>query len=67
MLRLEYVDWLKRNLRRDDWDDLGVPTQEQIVAAIDDGRLEEAKELARYIIPEGKGLHDLFCDWIYDI
>jgi hypothetical protein len=67
MLRLEYVDWLKRNLRRDDWDDLGIPTQEQIVAAIDDGRLEEAKELARYIIPEGKGLHDLFCDWIYDI
>jgi hypothetical protein len=67
MRKLEYVKWLKRPLRKDDWSELGTPTQEQIVQAIDEGKLEEAKELARYFIPEGKGLHDLFCDWIYDI
>ncbi len=67
MRKLEQVKWLKRALRRDDLPDLGTPTQEQIVQAIDEGNLEEAKNLARYIIPEGKALHDLFCDWIYDI
>ncbi len=54
-------------MRRDDFADLGVPTPEAIVKAIDEGRLEDAKDLARYTIPEGKSLHDLFCDWIYDI
>ncbi len=67
MINLEYIKWLKRSLRRDDMASLGIPTSEQIVQAIDEGRLEEAKALARYTIPEGKGLHDLFCDWIYDI
>ncbi len=67
MLRLEMTNMVKRAFRRDDWSDLGVPTQEKIIEAIEAGRLEEAKNLARYIIPEGKALHDLFCDWIYDI
>ncbi len=67
MRNLEQVKWLKRALRRDDLPQMGEPTQEQIIQAIDEGNLEEAKNLARYIIPEGKALHDLFCDWIYDI
>lgn len=67
MLRLTHVDVLKRFVRKDDFSDLGVPTQEKIVEAIEGGRLEEAKNLARYFIPEGKSLHDLFCDWIWDI
>jgi hypothetical protein len=35
----------------------------------EDGRVyshEEAKALAQYYISEGKALHDLFCDWIWD-
>lgn len=58
---------LKRKLRGDPPDQLGNPTQEQVVAAIEAGSLQEAKDLARYMIPEGKALHDLFCDWIWDL
>lgn len=67
MLKLNKSDKLKRLVREDDWEDLGVPTQEMISRAIDGGRYEEAKTLAEYFIPEGKALHDLFCDWIWDI
>ena len=67
MLRLFESDKLRRLIREDDWEDLGKPTQEMIVAAIDEGRYDEARALAEYFIPEGKALHDLFCDWIWDL
>lgn len=67
MLKLNKSERLRRLIREDDWEDLGLPTQEMIVKAIDEGRYEEAKALAGYFIPEGKGLHDLFCDWIWDM
>ena len=67
MLSLMQHKLLGRSLRTDGWTDLGAPTQEQVVEAIEAGELERAKELARYMIPEGKALHDLFCDWIWDI
>ncbi len=67
MLRLVESERLKRLIREDDGADLGFPTQEMIIKAIDEGRYEEAKALARYMVPEGKGLHDLFCDWIWDM
>jgi len=56
-----------RCVRQDDLPDLGSPTQEKLVEAIEAGRLDEAKELARYVIPEGKALHDLMCDWVWDM
>ena len=67
MLHLINSPQMKRLLRADDPGDLGVPTQEKIVESIEAGRLEEAKDLARYLIPEGKALHDLMCDWVWDI
>ncbi len=67
MLRLVESDKLQRLIREDDWEDLGVSTPEMIVRAIDESRLGEARELAHYTIPEGKSLHDLFCDWIWDM
>ena len=67
MLRLVKSEKLRRLIREDDWQDLGVSTPDMIVKAIDEGRYEEAKALAGYFIPEGKALHDLFCDWIWDI
>ncbi len=67
MLRLVESERLKRLIREDDGADLGLPTQEMIVKAIDEGRYDEAKALARYMVPEGKSLHDLFCDWIWDM
>jgi hypothetical protein len=66
MLRLSEIAGMDRPVRQDDVDDLGKPTQELICDAIDAGRYEEAKALARYFLPEGKALHDLFCDWIWD-
>ena len=67
MVKLVKSEKLRRLVREDEWGDLGLPTQELIVKAIDEGRYDEAKALARYFIPEGKGLHDLFCDWIWDM
>ena len=65
MLRLS--DFAGRVLREDDLDDLGRPTGEVIEEAIDEGRTEEAKSLARNLIHEWKGLHDLYCDWVWDM
>jgi hypothetical protein len=67
MLKLTDLARLGRAVRQDDWAGLGVPTPERICEAIDQGRYEEAKRLARYTIDEGKGLHDLMCDWIWDL
>jgi len=67
MLKLLKAEKLGRIIRQDDWEDLGVPTADMIVKAIDDGRYEEAKTLAHYFTSEGKGIHDTFCDWIWDI
>ena len=67
MLKLVKSDKLRRFVREDDWEDLGLSTPEMLEKAIDEGRYEEAKALARYFVPEGKSLHDLFCDWIWDL
>ena len=67
MKKFEKSEKLNRYLRMDDWQDLGTPTQDQLINAIEEGRYDDAKNLARYVIPEGKALHDLFCDWIWDM
>jgi hypothetical protein len=67
MLKYERLDSIKRKIRQDDLDDLGVPTGDMICRCIDDGNLEMAKELAQYFVPESKGLHDLYVDWTADI
>ncbi len=67
MLRLTDMKAVGRAVRRDEPETLGRPTQELVCEAIDAGRLEDAKRLARYMVPEGKSLHDLFCDWIWQM
>ncbi len=67
MVLLKPTEKIKRPVRCDDWTDLGAPTPTLIERAIDEGRLEEAKQMASYIVPEGKSLHDLFCDWIWNL
>jgi hypothetical protein len=67
MVKIVKSERFGRLIREDDWEDQGVSTPEMIVKAIDEGRLEDAKALALYMIPEGKALHDLYCDWIWDI
>ena len=67
MLRLVDMARLGRAVRQEDIDELGVTTQRKLVEAIEEGRDEDAKRLADYTIAEGKSLHDLFCDWIWDM
>ena len=67
MLRLSDMARLGRAVRQDDLEDLGRPTPHLIEDAIDDGRDADAKALAQYTVPEGKSLHDLFCDWLWDL
>lgn len=67
MLRLVDMAKLGRPVRQEDWDEIGISTQRKLDEAIDDGRTGDAKRLSQYTIDEGKGLHDLFCDWIWDL
>lgn len=67
MRKLEISPSMKRAARQDDLPELGQATSRQLKEAIDDGRLEEAKKLAAYVVPEGKALHDLLCDWLWDL
>lgn len=67
MLKLTDLAKLGRPVRQDDWAELGAATPEQICKAINEGRHEDAKRLARYVIDEGKPLHDLMCDWVWDL
>ena len=67
MLKLAELAAVGREVRQDDLQDLVQPTHDKIREAIDAGRLDEAKALAEYVIPEGKGLHDLMCDWVWNL
>jgi hypothetical protein len=67
MIRLSDLAKLGRPVRQDDAADLGRPTQALVDEAVEAGRADEAKALARYMIPEGKPLHDLFCDWVWNL
>ena len=67
MLRLEDHEFLKRKMRQEEPENLGKSTVKALKEAVDEGRLEDVKKLADYSITESKGLHDLMCDWIYDL
>ena len=67
MLKLSDMTKVGRKVRQDDWRELGRATPGAAADAIDQGRQEAAKALAQYTIPEGKALHDLFCDWLWDL
>jgi hypothetical protein len=67
MLRLVEMAEVGREVRQEEAAEIGVTTQQMLLEAIDAGRLDDAKRLAQYTITEGKSLHDLFCDWIWDM
>lgn len=66
MIRLTEIA-ADRALRTDDVDDLGTPTTQALSSAIDAGDRDAAKSLAQYSAVEGKSLHDLLCDWLWDL
>lgn len=65
MVRLEYSEVLKRKIRKDPWDEIGVSTYVKINEAIQAGRLEEAMDLVDYLKPEGERVHNIMGDFIY--
>lgn len=56
---------LGKPIRNEGLLELGVPTPERILHAVDAGRLDAARDLVIYFAMEGKRLHDLLCDWIF--
>ncbi|MEM4406283.1 MAG: hypothetical protein QXS68_04485 [Candidatus Methanomethylicaceae archaeon] len=67
MRGLAFRESLKRVIRSDDWERLGIPTHKLIMEAMENGRMQDAAELLEYLGMEGKSLHDLYCDWIWDM
>lgn len=67
MLKLADLALVGRAVRQDDPQTLGVPTTELIKDAAEAGRTGEVKELARYSVEERKPLHDLLCDWLWNL
>lgn len=67
MLKLTDLAKTGRKVRQDSTDTLGHSTPSELVAAIERGDKEMAVALAQYVVPEGKSLHDLMCDWIWDL
>lgn len=64
---LKLSDFAGRLLRRDEPETLGRATSTLAIEAIDQNRLEDAKRLVRYGVDETKSLHDLMCDWVWDM
>ena len=64
---LKFSDFAGRLLRTDAPDTLGKPSHLLAEEAIDAGRYEEAKQLTRTAHDEFKSLHDLYCDWMWDM
>ncbi len=67
MLRLLHHTLLQRKMRQEVPEALGQSTTKALKAAIDEARLDDARALADYAVSESKGLHDLMCDWVYDL
>lgn len=62
---LQYSNVLGRKIRKDPWPELGISTWNKLKEALEKEDYDSALELAKYLGPEYKGMHDLFCDWMY--
>lgn len=60
-----YSEELGRMIRNESFAESGVSSWVRIKEAIEEGRLDDALDLVDYLLPEGKRLHDLMCDWVY--
>ena len=65
MLKIDR-ELLGRPLRVDEpVEELGISSYDRLRDAVKAGDTETALELIEYIQIEGKGLHDVYCDWVY--
>ena len=55
----------RKVIMAEDVSEHGVSTFTKLKGLITEGRVEDALELVDYLHSEGKGLHDLYCDWTY--
>lgn len=67
MVNIVKSEILRRMIRMDPVEELGISTITKIKEAIEGDRKEETLALVDYLIPEGKRLHDLMCDWVYGL
>lgn len=65
MTHLEWSDTLGRLIRKDDWEQLGVPTQEKLKEAIAAGRTDEALALVDYLVGGVRSMHNVLTDWVW--
>jgi hypothetical protein len=66
MSLLKYSEKLGRKvIAAEDIAEHGKSTFTKLKALIREGRTDDALELVDYLAHEGKGLHDLYCDWTY--
>ncbi len=65
MVKLVKSEVLGRMMRQDPVEELGISTFTKIKEALEAGRQAEALALIDYLLPEGKRLHDVMCDWVY--
>src|SRR3990170_4204433 len=65
MVILIHSEMIGRKIRSDPCQELGVSTWTKIKEAIQAGRTQEALDLVDYQKPEGKLIHDSYCDWTY--
>lgn len=67
MLKIDY-ELLGRPLRVDEpIEELGISSYDRLRDAVKSGDTETALALIDYVQLEGKGLHDLYCDWVYGL
>jgi len=65
MVELVESKWLGVTIRADDWDEIGVSTWTKIKQAIDEGRLQEAKDMVDYLSIESYLVHHIMPQWVY--
>ena len=67
MLKIDR-ELLGRPLRVDEpVEELGISSYDRLREAVKAGDTKAALELIDYVQIEGKGLHDLYCDWVYGL
>jgi len=62
-----FSDIIGRRVRLGDWQDQKISTYRKIHEALDEGRFEDAIELAAYFVDEGKVCWVLYRQWILDL
>ncbi|MFC1993172.1 hypothetical protein ACFLV3_05145 [Chloroflexota bacterium] len=66
MIRFQNSDTLQRNIRQDDWPELGIPTLDLVRQAILEGDTERALEFLEYSRDESVTIHDVLAAQVSD-